>query len=117
MADVAREAGVHTSTVSLALRHSPRIAVGTRERVEAAAERLGYHPNPLVTALMKNRRNPRAECVALTAGYLCFEALSSVLREEPVYSEFERGCLRGGQAARDAVGEIHGISGSDDGSH
>ncbi|MDI1251075.1 MAG: LacI family DNA-binding transcriptional regulator [Lacunisphaera sp.] len=54
--DVAIQAGVHRTTVSLALRDHPRIPLETRERVKAAAVRLGYQINPLVAALMQSRR-------------------------------------------------------------
>lgn len=58
--DVAIQAGVHRTTVSLALRDHPRIPLETRERVKAAAARLGYQINPLVAALMQSRRLGRA---------------------------------------------------------
>ena len=47
-------------TVSLALRRAPRISAATRERVLAAAERLGYRRNPLVAALMADLRGKKA---------------------------------------------------------
>ncbi len=40
--DVAREAGISIGTVSMALSRDPRVAESTRERVAAAAVRLGY---------------------------------------------------------------------------
>lgn len=49
--EVAREAGVSTSTASQALRGSGRIAERTREKVRSAARRLGYQPNPLLASL------------------------------------------------------------------
>jgi LacI family transcriptional regulator len=55
--DVADRAGVHRSTVALALRDHPRIPEATRSRVIALAEKLGYRPNPLVAALMQSRRS------------------------------------------------------------
>jgi len=58
--DVAEAAGVHRTTVSLALRDHPRIPAVTRERVKAEAARLGYRINPLVSALMQSRRSGRA---------------------------------------------------------
>jgi LacI family transcriptional regulator len=38
------------------LRSDPRISSGTRQRVEEMAEKMRYRPNPLVSALMANRR-------------------------------------------------------------
>lgn len=55
--DVATRAGVHRTTVSLALRDHPRIPAATRNRVKAAAAKLGYRINPLVSALMQSRRS------------------------------------------------------------
>jgi LacI family transcriptional regulator len=55
--DIARSLGVHRSTISLALRNSPKIPEATRARIQTEAKRLGYKPNPLVTALMRTRRS------------------------------------------------------------
>ncbi|MDR1283557.1 MAG: LacI family transcriptional regulator [Opitutaceae bacterium] len=49
--DVAREAMVNFSTVSLALRQDPRIKTETRERIETAAQKIGYYPNRLARSL------------------------------------------------------------------
>lgn len=56
MKHVAAAAGVSVMTVSLALRRARSIPVATRERVLAAAARLGYRRNPLVSALMAGLR-------------------------------------------------------------
>lgn len=56
MRDVAAAAGVSRSAVSLALQSHPSIPADTRERILAAARRLGYRKNPLVAALMSVRR-------------------------------------------------------------
>ena len=53
--DVARAAGVDRSTVSLALRQRPGIPRATRERVLRAAEKLGYTPDPVLSALSAYR--------------------------------------------------------------
>ncbi len=55
--DVAREAGVHRSTVSRALTGSGPVSAENRERVIEAARRLDYHPNTLAGALKSKRRN------------------------------------------------------------
>jgi len=59
MRDVAAIAGISSSAVSLALRHHPSIPPATRERVEKAAAQIGYRKNPLIAALMRNRRSSR----------------------------------------------------------
>lgn len=59
-ADVAREAGVTATTVSLALRNDPRITAGTQQRVRAAAAALGYKPDPVLSALVARRDLARA---------------------------------------------------------
>lgn len=55
--DVADRAGVHRSTVSLALRNHSRISLPVRERIKLIANEIGYRSNPLVTALMRSRRS------------------------------------------------------------
>lgn len=54
--DVAREAGVAASTVSRALNNPRRVNPATREHVLAVAERLGYRPDPLATALQSGHK-------------------------------------------------------------
>ncbi|WP_103533774.1 LacI family DNA-binding transcriptional regulator [Streptomyces sp. SM11] len=51
--DVARAAGVSKSTVSDALQGSGRVAEGTRVRVRAVAEELGYRPNSAARRLRR----------------------------------------------------------------
>lgn len=53
--DIAREVGMDYSTVSLALRDHPRIAVATRQRIQQAAVRLGYVPNRAAQTLRLGR--------------------------------------------------------------
>lgn len=55
--EIALKAGVHVTTVSLALRDSPRLPAATRERIRKLAEELGYQPDPVLSALVAYRRN------------------------------------------------------------
>lgn len=55
--DVADRAGVHRSTVSLALREHPRISPEVRHRIQDLAREMGYRINPLVATLMRSRRS------------------------------------------------------------
>jgi len=55
--DIARETGVHVSTVSRALDPITRKAITAEvaEKIQAAAERLGYRPNRIAAGLRTNR--------------------------------------------------------------
>lgn len=53
---IADAAGVHLSTVSLALRNDARLPEETRRRINDIARKLGYTPNPLVSLLMARVR-------------------------------------------------------------
>jgi LacI family transcriptional regulator len=55
MQDVARAAGVHQTTVSLALRNDPRLPETTRQRLQALAAKIGYAPDPMLSALNSYR--------------------------------------------------------------
>ncbi|MBQ1081998.1 MULTISPECIES: LacI family DNA-binding transcriptional regulator [unclassified Nocardiopsis] len=54
--DVAAEAGVAASTVSRTFGNPRRVNATTRDHVLRVAERLGYRPNPLATALQSGHK-------------------------------------------------------------
>jgi len=64
LADIAAKAGVHVTTVSLALRNHPRLPESTRKRIQTLAQEMGYAPDPYLRALVAYRgrvmarRNP-----------------------------------------------------------
>lgn len=70
--DVAEKAGVHRSTVSLALRDNPRISLEVRRKVQRIAGELGYRSNPLVTALMRSRRTQSEAKHVVLAYVTCY---------------------------------------------
>lgn len=55
LTDIAVKAGVHVTTVSLALRDHPSIPPATRARIRAVAKELGYRRDPLLDALNFHR--------------------------------------------------------------
>ena len=71
--DVAREAGVAPSTVSRAFGRPERVGATTRERVLAAAEALGYVPNPHARALQTGRHKTIAMVISDIANPHFFE--------------------------------------------
>jgi len=58
--ELARSLGLSHTTVSEALRASPRVKAATRERVLKAARDVGYRHNPLAGALMSEMRRSRS---------------------------------------------------------
>ena len=53
--DVAKEAGVATSTVSRVLSNNPKISDETKERVNEAIKKLNYKPNAIARSLANNK--------------------------------------------------------------
>ncbi len=54
--NIADAAGVHVTTVSLALRNSKSLLPETREKIQRIAQELGYQPDPMLSALTVYRR-------------------------------------------------------------
>ena len=54
--EIAQRANVSQMTVSLALNHSPKISEATGRKIRAIAQALSYRPDPMVSALMRQRR-------------------------------------------------------------
>jgi len=49
--DIAKAAGVHFTTVGMALRGHPEISTATKKRIQTLAKQLGYRPDPMLSAL------------------------------------------------------------------
>jgi len=52
--DLAIELGVSVSTVSRALKNSPEISPGMKEKIKLLAKKRNYRPNPFAMSLLKN---------------------------------------------------------------
>ncbi|MDF3057614.1 MAG: LacI family transcriptional regulator [Rariglobus sp.] len=57
--DIAAKAGVHFTTVALALRNSPRLSETTRKSIQKLATKMGYAPDPMLSALNAYRQTRR----------------------------------------------------------
>jgi DNA-binding LacI/PurR family transcriptional regulator len=84
--DLARELGVSYSTVSLALRDSPKIALAQRQRIQQAALERGYQPNAAAAALAHFRRASHSRPVQAALAWLNFRPDPTELFR---YREFE----------------------------
>jgi DNA-binding LacI/PurR family transcriptional regulator len=105
MKSIALQAGVTQATVSMSLANNPRIPAATRERIQAIAKKLGYHPNPYVSTLMRIRRagKPLKDKPAL--GVVCAQLAADGWRNHPSATirqmregALERAALRGYRA-------------------
>jgi len=105
MKTVAAAANVTQATVSMCLSNNPRIPPATRTRVQAIAKKLGYHPNPYVSTLMRIRRQGRRLMERPTLALVCAQRTASGWRDNPSPTirqmregAFERASLRGYRA-------------------
>ena len=67
---IAKASGLAVATVSYALRNDPKIPAATIARVQAAADEMGYRPNPRVAALMAHIRRARPVATGERLGFI-----------------------------------------------
>jgi DNA-binding LacI/PurR family transcriptional regulator len=89
--DVAREVGVSHVTVSLALRDHPRVSAERREEVKAAAEKLGYRPDPMLASLSAYRHAKRPITIHSTIAWLNQWPDPKALRRFEEFAAYWRG--------------------------
>ena len=102
MSTIARELGVSKNTVSLALRHDPQIPAATRERVQAAAKRLGYALHPVVSHLMAQLRQSHTGAPRHTLALLNANRDKDAFRSHPTLPAYVEGVRR--RAAQQGYG-------------
>ncbi len=92
MLDIAEELGISRASVSLALNNSPKVAKATRDRVLAAAKRMGYKSNPYVSALMAARRKGHEPVDAPVIALITPTASEQGWKEQSNLRRFVEGC-------------------------
>src|SRR5689334_12380435 len=92
-ADVARRAGVHRTTVSLALKGHPRIPAATRKRIRRIADQLGYMPDPMLSSLVAYRSRNRPVAYRGSLAWLVSSALGFDWRDVPHFRNSYSGAL------------------------
>lgn len=100
MAQVARRAGVHVTTVSLALRNHPSLPVATRERLQAVANKMGYRPDPALASLVAYRSQLRPAKTRLTLAYVTHWLSRWAWKKLPAHAQF----FAGAEARASALG-------------
>jgi DNA-binding LacI/PurR family transcriptional regulator len=102
MADVARAAGVHQTTVSRALRNDRRIPAATCRRIRALADKLNYRPHPLVSALIVLRRKRQPSTYQATIAYVA-SPLPQPSIDRQYFKAFDGQYFKG---AKDLAGQL-----------
>ncbi len=92
--DIAEAAGLSKSAVSLALRNHPGMAAATRQRVRQLAEKLGYRPDPALTALSGYRHGRPPAAVETLAWVTNWDTFDAWRRNSPVYDHYFDGAAR-----------------------
>ncbi|MCH6259095.1 LacI family transcriptional regulator [Puniceicoccaceae bacterium K14] len=71
--DIADKLNVSHATVSLALRNHPRVSESVRDKIQKTAKKLGYTPDPMLSALaqyrLNNKENTTTHSLALINSY------------------------------------------------
>ncbi len=86
--DIARAAGVNRATVSLALRAHESIPASTRQRIEKIAKKLGYQPDPMLSALATYRHGRRPAGFRGTLGWLAHTTKELAWRDIPHFATY-----------------------------
>ena len=99
--EIARSLDLSHTTVSEALRDSPRVNAVTRKRVQQAAKAVGYRPNPLAGALMSEMRRARS---GTFRGVLAILDLDGPDGRPASSNRYHRELVRGAAARAAALG-------------
>lgn len=92
--DVAREANVSTTTVSLALRDDPRLASDTIVRVRGIAGKLGYRRDPWLTSLSSYRNRQHRQTGHLTIATLTNWATKDAWKSRETFMLYYTGAMQ-----------------------
>ena len=87
MREIAKEAGVSLATVSYALRGSGKIPEGTRKRIKAVAQKLGYQADPSFAVLGARRWENKSSYNGLSIAYIA--------QKRNQWTRFQQLCYQG----------------------
>lgn len=88
---IAEKTGYHFTTVSLALRDHHSIAPGTRKLISETAARMGYRPDPALSALVAYRHSTKKPLFSSTLAWVCANEKGYHWKEVPLFCEYYAG--------------------------
>lgn len=89
--EIAERAGVHITTVSLALRDNPRLPQTTRTRIQDLANEMGYCPDPMLSALTVYRERLKRVRHQGVLAWMCPTLRKGQMRPGNDDAEYRRG--------------------------
>lgn len=92
-ADIAQRARVSRATVSLALKGHPSISAPTQRQIRTLAAKLGYAPDPLLSALAAYRTRHRPAAFHGTLGWLINSADGYQWRSVAQFRDYHAGAV------------------------
>lgn len=92
--DIAKKARVHFTTVSMALRNHPRIPAATKERIRRIAEKMGYRPDAMLSALSDYRQSLRTRRHQATLAWINNHPVRERLLAIPLYRQYYEGAFK-----------------------
>ena len=92
--DIADRLGYSKNTISLALRNSPQIPQGTKEKIQRAASKLGYRPNAIVSRLMAELRSSQKSKFQAKLALLNANDDPNAFTSHPTIPIYVEGCHR-----------------------
>lgn len=94
LADIAKKAGYHPTTISMALRNHPRLPAATTEKIKALAKEMGYRPDPALGALVAYRRNTSPKQQAAPLAYLTYWDTEWGWKKTPTHRSFYESAMQ-----------------------
>jgi len=90
--DIARALGYSKNTISLGLRGNTQIPPATRDRIKAAADKLGYRPNAVVSQLMAQLRSARTSRLQAKLALVNANLDAGAFKKHPTVPIYVEGC-------------------------
>jgi LacI family transcriptional regulator len=96
--DVAKQAGVSHSTVSLCFRNHPSIPEKRRQQVLRVAEQMGYRPDPVLSSLAEYRNRNRPQTIQSALVWINYWEQPEKLRKYREFDHYWRGAFQAAES-------------------